>query len=153
MLKADSETIERYIYLLEEAYIIFRLPSFSRNLRNELKRSRKIYFIDNGIRNAVINQFNQLELRNDTGALWENLMISERLKHLEYNRLCRNTYFWRTVKQQEIDYLEEYDGRIYAYEFKFKPATKVKLPLEFARTYPDARFKVIDSNNFMDFVL
>jgi predicted AAA+ superfamily ATPase len=152
LLRADSETIERYIYLLEEAYIVFRLSSFSRNLRNELKRSRKIYFLDNGIRNAVINQFNPVELRNDTGALWENLMVSERLKYIEYNRLYRNTYFWRTTRQQEIDYLEEYDGKLYAYEFKWNFNRKTKIPVTFAKAYPEAQFEVISRENYLDFI-
>lgn len=152
MIQIDKETVEKYIYLLEEANIIFRLPSFSRNLRNELKRARKIYFIDNGIRNAVINQFNPLNLRNDTGALWENFMIAERMKHIEYNRLYRNVYFWRTRQQQEIDYLEEYDGQLFAYEFKWKPTTRKKPHLTFSKTYPEAVFRIIDKDNFMEFV-
>ena len=152
MIQIDKETVEKYIYLLEEANIIFRLPSFSRNLRNELKRARKIYFIDNGIRNAVINQFNPLNLRNDTGALWENFMIAERMKHIEYNRLYRNVYFWRTRQQQEIDYLEEYDGQLFAYAFKWKPTTRKKPHLTFSKTYPEAVFRIIDKDNFMEFV-
>ncbi|MBU2650661.1 MAG: ATP-binding protein [Bacteroidetes bacterium] len=153
ILAADKETIERYIHILEEAFIIFRLSSYSRNLRNELKRSRKIYFIDNGIRNAVISQFNPIELRNDTGSLWENFMISERLKHIEYNRLYRNTYFWRTTKQQEVDYLEEFDDKLYAYEFKYKPKSNIKAPLMFSNAYPEAHFEVVDKENFFDFIL
>ena len=152
LVQADKETVERYLYLLEEAFIIFRLPSFSRNLRNELKRSKKIYFNDTGIRNAVINQFNPLALRNDTGALWENLMIVERKKFNEYNRLFKNTYFWRTTMQQEIDYLEEYDGKMYAYEFKWQDTKKSLVPAAFATTYPDAIFKVIDRDTFLEFV-
>jgi predicted AAA+ superfamily ATPase len=152
LVQADKETVERYLYLLEEAFIIFRLPSFSRNLRNELKRSKKIYFIDNGIRNAVINQFNPISLRNDTGALWENLMIAERLKHNEYNRLFKNTYFWRNTRQQEIDYLEEYEGKLYAYEFKWQLTKKTRVPSAFDTAYPDAGYKVIDRDTFLDFV-
>ncbi|MFC2102286.1 ATP-binding protein [Bacteroidota bacterium] len=151
LVQADKETVERYLYLLEEAFIIFRLPSFSRNLRNELKRSKKIYFIDNGIRNAVINQFNPLPLRNDSGALWENLMIVERYKYNEYNRLFKNTYFWRTTRQQEIDYLEEFDGKIFAYEFKWQNTKKTRIPSAFATAYPDAQYKVIDKDNFFEF--
>lgn len=153
MIQADSATIERYIYLLEEAYIIFRLPSFSRNLRSELKRSKKIYFVDNGIRNAVINQFNPVSLRNDTGVLWENMMIAERIKKNEYGRQFRNIYFWRTLQQQEIDYIEEYDGKLYAYEFKWKLNKTVKPPSAFVSAYPNAEFKVISKNNFLEFVL
>lgn len=152
MIQVDKETVEKYIYLLEEANIIFRLSSFSGNLRNELKRAKKIYFIDNGIRNAVISQFNPLNLRNDTGQLWENFMIAERMKYIEYHRLYRNTYFWRTAQQQEIDYLEEYDGRLYAYEFKWRAKNKIKIPSAFVKTYPDAEFRVIDQDNYLEFL-
>jgi uncharacterized protein len=153
MLQADKETIERYIYLLEEAYIIFRLSSYSKNLRNELKKSKKIYFIDNGIRNAVINQFNPLSLRNDTGALWENLMISERMKNNEYKRTFRSVYFWRTTRQQEIDYLEESDGKLHAFEFKWQSGKKVCSPVAFLSAYPDADFTVVTRDNFETFIL
>jgi predicted AAA+ superfamily ATPase len=101
---------------------------------------------------TLINQFNPLNLRNDTGQLWENLMISERMKYIEYHRLYRNTYFWRTVRQQEIDYPEEYDGRLYAYEFKWKAKNKVKVPTAFLKTYPDAEFRVIDQDNYLEFL-
>jgi len=151
MLQADKETIERYLYLLEEAYIIFRLPSFSGNLRNELKRSKKIYFVDNGIRNAVINLFNPVSLRNDTGALWENLMISERRKVNEYNRQFCNTYFWRTTSQLEIDYLEEADGVLHAFEFKWRPPSKTAIPETFLSAYPGSDFKVVTKDNFWEF--
>jgi uncharacterized protein len=153
MLQADKETIERYIYLLEEAYIIFRLPSYSKNLRNELKRSKKIYFIDNGIRNAIINQFNPIGLRNDTGALWENLMIAERMKNNEYKRTFRSVFFWRTSKQQEIDYLEESDGKLYAFEFKWQSSKKIYSPEAFLSAYPDADFSVVTRDNFDEFLL
>lgn len=152
LVQIDKETVESYIYLLEESNIIFRLPSFSKNLRTELKRTRKIYFVDNGIRNAVINQFNPISLRQDIGALWENLMIYERMKHLEYNRLYRNCYFWRTSRQQEIDYLEEQDGQLNAYEFKWKSKRNLKFPIVFRNTYPDATTQIIDKDNFMDFI-
>jgi predicted AAA+ superfamily ATPase len=153
MIQADSATVERYIYLLEEAYIIFRLPSFARNLRNELKKTRKIYFIDNGIRNAVINQFNPVSLRNDVGALWENLMISERIKRNEYQGNFRNIYFWRTTRQQEIDYLEEYDGKLKAYEFKWQTKKTIKPPPTFLTAYPTSEFSIVTSENFLEFVL
>ncbi len=152
LIKIDKETVDRYIYLLEEAYIIFRLNSFSRNLRNELKRSKKIYFYDTGIRNAVINQFNPLSLRNDTGALWENFMISERIKALEYGQHYRNRYFWRTSRQQEIDYIEEYDGKILAYEFKWNADKKVRVPLPFKKAYPEASYTIVNKDNFYEFV-
>jgi predicted AAA+ superfamily ATPase len=152
MLQADKETIERYLFLLEEVYIIFRLSSYAKNLRNELKTSKKIYFVDNGIRNAVINQFNPVGLRNDTGALWENLMISERMKNNEYKRAFKNTYFWRTTNQQEIDYLEESDGTLHAYEFKWQSGKKVKTPAAFLTAYPNAEFSIVTKDNFDEFL-
>jgi len=108
--------------------------------------------VDIGIRNAVVNQFNPLSLRNDTGALWENLMIVERYKYNEYHRLFKNTYFWRTTRQQEIDYIEEYDGNIFAYEFKWHNTKKTRIPLAFTTAYPDVQYKVIDKNAFLEFV-
>lgn len=148
----DKETVERYIILLERAFIVFRLRSFSRNLRTELKKSRKIYFYDNGLRNAVIKQFNPLGFRNDVGALWENFLISERMKHLEYNKIYTNRYFWRTHSQQEIDYLEERDGKLYAFEFKWKSKSKAKLPKSFALAYPQSEQMVITPDNFSGFI-
>lgn len=152
LVQADKETIDKYIFMLEEAFIIFRLDSFSRNLRNELSHSRKIYFYDNGIRNALISQFNPLALRNDTGALWENLMVSERWKRNEYYKKYRNAYFWRTVRQQEIDYLEEYDGKLHAYEFKWRPSSKARPVKAFMDAYPGSEFQDIHQDNFMGFV-
>ncbi|MBP7507534.1 MAG: ATP-binding protein [Prolixibacteraceae bacterium] len=149
----DSKTVEKYITLLEKTYIIFRLGSFSRNLRNELKNSKKIYFWDNGIRNSVIANFNQIELRNDTGALWENFIVSERLKFLNYSGLWANKWFWRTKEQKEIDYIEEYDGNIYAYEFKWNDKQKFNIPKAFSLSYPDADFKLINKDNFDEFIL
>jgi predicted AAA+ superfamily ATPase len=125
----------------------------SKILRNELKHSKKIYFLDNGIRNAIINQFNPLSLRNDTGVLWENLMIAERLKNNEYNRLFRNVYFWRTSRQQEIDYIEEYDGRLYAYEFKWQETKKVRAATAFSAAYPETEITIVSKNNFMEFIM
>jgi hypothetical protein len=153
LLQADKETVERYIYLLEEAYIIFRLPSFSRNLRNELKTAKKIYFIDNGIRNAVINQFSPLTLRNDTGPLWENLMIAERRKNNEYKRRFMNLYFWRTTSLHEIDYLEESEGNLSAFEFKWKNVKKIKPPLAFSTAYPESTFQVVSREDFLPLIL
>lgn len=136
MIGGKSETVERYIELLEKVFIIFRLPSFSRNLRSELKKSRKIYFYDNGIRNALIQNYIPLELRTDTGALWENFMVSERKKFIEYNDIYSNTYFWRTHAQQEIDYIEERNGTLYAFEFKWNEKKAPKIPNSFAEAYP-----------------
>jgi len=149
---AKSETIERYIELLEKAFIIFRQKSLSRNLRNELKKSRKIYFYDNGVRNALIQNFKSLELRTDTGALWENFMVCERKKYLEYNEIYTNTYFWRTHAQQEIDYIEERNGVLYAFEFKWNEKKKAKIPNSFAEAYPYHEFQCIDKANYLNFI-
>ena len=148
----DKETVERYIILLERAFIVFRLKSYSRNLRTELKKSRKIYFYDNGLRNAVIRQFNPIGLRNDVGALWENFIISERLKYLEYNQIYTNRYFWRTHSQQEIDYLEERDSNLYAFEIKWKGKAKVKLPKSFRQAYPQSQQNIITPDNYSEFI-
>ena len=152
LIGLDSETVERYIILLEKSYIIYRLSSFSRNHRSELKKSRKVYFIDNGIRNAVISNFSNLALRNDIGALWENYIISERKKYLAYHSIYANTYFWRTKTQQEIDYIEEIDGQIYAYEFKWNKNAKAKFPKSFITAYPNAKTKIITPNNYHEFI-
>ncbi|HET8854557.1 MAG TPA: ATP-binding protein [Salinimicrobium sp.] len=148
----DNQTIENYVRLLEKAFIIFRLPSFSRNLRNELKKSRKIYFYDNGIRNAVINQFNSLDLRNDIGALWENFLVSERTKFTSYQGMYSNKYFWRSHSQQEIDYIEEYNGQIFIYEFKWNENKKIKFPKKFIETYKPKESNVINRKNFNSFI-
>lgn len=149
----DNETVEKYILLLERALVIFRLNSFSRNLRNELKRTRKIYFYDNGIRNALINNFNQLEFRSDTGQLWENFLISERMKRNMFRQHYCNTYFWRNHNQQEIDYLEEYGGKIHAYEFKWNMKRKVNIPGTFAEAYPEHEWQIVNAENYLDFLI
>lgn len=153
LIDLDPKTVERYIDILEKNYIIFRLGSYSRNLRNELKNSKKIYFYDLGIRNAVISDFRAPELRNDAGALWENFAIVERLKQLEYNRQNHNLWFWRTVLQKEIDLIEEFDGQIKAAEFKWNRRKSVKAPIAFANAYPDASFQVITPANIEDYLL
>ena len=151
----DMKTAERYIQLLEKCYVIFFLSSFSRNHRNELKKSKKIYFYDNGIRNAVIGNFSPIETRPGTelGMLWENFIISERIKKKSYERLWGYSWFWRTSQQQEIDYIEEIDGKISAFEFKWNPRAKVRIPLSFRNAYPNADFKVITPNNIEEFLL
>ncbi|MEE4177116.1 MAG: ATP-binding protein [Bacteroides sp.] len=153
LLNLDNQTVEKYIQLLEQCYVIFRINAFSRNLRKELKRGRKIYFFDNGIRNALIANFNPPELRNDIGALWENYLVSERMKTLEYNRIWANSYFWRTQDQQEIDYIEERDGVLFAYEFKWNPKKQVKFSKTFTNAYPKHELKVIHRENFGEFLL
>jgi uncharacterized protein len=149
---ADAETVHRYIDLLEKTYVVFRLPSFSRNLRNELKKSRKIYFYDNGIRNALINNFSPLELRTDKGALWENYLVNERLKYTQYSGIRANRYFWRTQQQKEIDYIEERNGKLYAFEFKWKNKPGLKPPLSFSRAYPNHEFKVVAPDSLDQFI-
>ncbi len=149
----NSETVESYIQLLEKSYIIFRLGTYSRNLRSELKKSKKIYFYDNGIRNAVISNLNPLELRNDKGALWENFIISERKKYLAYHNIYTNSYFWRTHAQQEIDYIEEREGKVFAYEFKWSKHKKARIPKTFTNAYPEATSKIISPENFEEFIM
>lgn len=150
----DSKTIERYIDVLEKSSVVFRLGSFSRNLRNELKRSRKIYFWDLGIRNAIIGNFSQIENRQDVGALWENFCVAERMKLLVYNESFARSWFWRTQQQQEIDYVEEEDGKISAFEFKWSERKKnVRFPSTFATAYPAATFTVITPDNIEEFLL
>jgi predicted AAA+ superfamily ATPase len=149
---ADKETIERYIYLLEQSFVVFRLQALSRNVRNELKRSRKIYFYDNGIRNILINNFLPLALRNDKGALWENYLVSERKKRNHYYHYYCNTYFWRTTQQQEVDYIEERNGILHAFEFKYSDNKRTRLPLTFSKAYPDHTYSVCTTTNYQEFV-
>ena len=148
IVEIDKGTIEKYINLLEQTKIIFRLPSYSRNLRNELKFGRKIYFCDNGIRNALINNFSDMELRQDAGLLWENFMISELRKYNHYTQNYCNTYFWRTTQKQEIDYIEEKDGKLTAYEFKWNPKKKSRVSSTFTSAYPESIVKTINPDNF-----
>jgi len=148
----DNQTVEKYIDLLEKAYVVFRLGALSRNLRKELKRGRKIYFYDNGVRNAIIAQFSPIELRPDRGALWENYLISERQKYIAYKDIWVNSWFWRTQDQQEIDYVEEEDGLFHAWEFKWTPREKARLSKTFANAYPHSVFKVITPENVEDFL-
>lgn len=148
----DLKTVEKYISLLEQCYIIFRLPSYSRNLRNELKASRKIFFYDNGIRNAVISDFTAPELRQDIGKLWENFVISERMKYTFYNGVWANRFFWRTKQQQEIDYIEERDGKLYAFEMKWNPKSRAYASKTFTSAYPNNEFFIVTPENIEDFL-
>lgn len=143
-------TVKNYINILEKGYIVFRLNSFSRNLRNEIKQTRKIYFLDNGIRNMIIGNFNPLELRVDKVALWENFLVSERLKQNNYKDSYSKMFFWRNRQQQDIDFVEERAGEVIAYEFKWNKK-KVKFPEKFIATY-NAKAHSIDRSNFRDFV-
>ncbi len=152
LLGIDKETVESYINLLEKCFVVFRLSSFNRNMRNEIKKGKKIYFYDNGIRNALISNFAPLEMRQDAGALWENFMISERIKRNAYCNDYSQLFFWRTKQQQEIDLIEEKDGRLFAYEFKWNSKKKSKLPTSFENNYSDIEFKVINKDNYREFV-
>ena len=154
LLGIDTVTVQRYVDLLEKAYVIFHIRSFSRNVCNELKKSIKIYFYDNGVRNSVISNFSPVELRSDIGALWENFLISERIKNNAYHNKNAKYYFWRTTQKQEIDFIEEVDQNLFAYEFKYNPKkANSKCPLTFSNNYPNVPFDVITSENYMDFVV
>ena len=154
LLGIDTVTVQRYVDLLEKAYVIFHIRSFSRNVRNELKKSIKIYFYDNGVRNSVISNFSPVELRSDIGALWENFLISERIKNNTYHNKHAKYYFWRTTQKQEIDFIEEVDQNLFAYEFKYNPKkVNSKCPVTFSNNYPNVPFEVITSENYMDFVV
>lgn len=149
----DAKTIANYVTILEQAYIIFRLGSFSRNLRNELKSSRKIFFYDNGIRNAIIGNFSQVENRDDVGALFENYVMAECVKRKEYTGDYANSWFWRNTNRQEIDYIEEKDGQLNAFELKWNPKRKCSAPLSFRNAYPNASFTVIHHDNIEELLL
>lgn len=150
-LGISKNTVEKYLDLLSKVFILHKVEGFSRNLRKEITKNSRWYFLDNGIRNAVIANFNPLHARNDIGALWENYMISERLKYQEYRRISSNNYFWRTYEQQEIDWVEERDGSLFGYEFKWKEE-KVKIPTQWKSAYPDASFELININNFSEWL-
>lgn len=153
LLGIDSVTVQRYVDLLEKAYIIFHLHSFSRNVRNELKKSIKIYFYDNGVRNAVISNFSPCDLRSDIGMLWENFLISERLKNNAFHNRKTNYYFWRTIQKQEIDFIEETEEKISAFEFKYNPKkSNAKCPLTFSKNYPEISYSVITKENYFSFL-
>lgn len=148
----DPKTVNVYIDILEKAYIIFRLTPLSRNLRNEIKAKNKVYFCDNGIRNAVIGQLQPLAIRQDIGILWENFMVSERVKQISINNYLRNYYFWRTTQQQEVDYIEEVNGEFFAYEFKWSEKKKIKFSKTFSNNYKSVD-KGINKSNFREFVV
>lgn len=147
----DTATIEKYIDLLEKAFILFKLPALSRNLRNEIKKGKKYYFYDNGIRNVLISNFSNIDLRTDKGALWENFLLAERLKNNRYQRRYANTYFWRTHDKAEIDYIEEEDGILNAFELKWK-AQKVRFANSFLEAYPNHKTAVISRSDFEEFI-
>jgi uncharacterized protein len=150
---ADKNTVEKYIDLLEKAFVIFRIPAFNRNVRSELKKGKKIYFYDCGIRNAILKNFNPLSSRLDVGGLWENFFLVERMKSLAANNQDAEFYFWRTTAQQEIDFIEESEGNLTAFECKWNPKTKTFFPSTFRDAYPNAALKVVNSGNFEEFIL
>lgn len=143
LVKADQKTVERYIDLLEKAFVIFVLPAFSGNVRNEIKKNKKVYFYDTGVINAIIRNFNALNNRSDVGALWENYMISERKKYLQQNQIEADLFFWRTTQQQEIDYVEKRADKLLAVEFKWNEKAKDKIPTTFIKAYPDTETKIL----------
>lgn len=152
VLQIDKNTVETYLNLLEKAFIVFRLSPFSRNLRSEITKLRKVYFWDIGIRNALISNFNPPEMRQDKGAIWENFLVVERLKHRRYAQQHANYYFWRTQQGQEIDFLEEHGGRLHGFEFKWSASKARKFPKPFLDNYPDASTQTISTANFEAFV-
>lgn len=151
-LQLNRSTIDRYLDILEKAFVIFRLNSFSRNLRNEINRKFKIYFFDCGIRNSLINNFNIPELRTDTGGLWENFFIVERLKYIQNAGSRTNRYFWRTHQGREIDYIEEGGGKLIAFECKVNPLSKARIPKDFLQAYPNHEFHVVSPDNYWKFL-
>jgi len=151
LLGIDKKTVSNYIDLLCQAYVVFKLPSFSKNLRNEIKTNQKIYFYDTGVRNMIIGDLNPLEVRQDKGNLWENFLIAERLKYNAYNGSLSKGYFWRTVQQQEIDYVEEEAGTITGFEIKWNSKSKVKIPKTFTEAY-NTEVKIIHKENFREFL-
>ena len=151
-VRLDVKTVGRYLDILEKAFVIVRVGGFSRNLRNEITSKAKYYFLDNGLRNAVIGQYNLLDSRNDIGALWENFVIAERLKKRAYTGMYGSYYFWRTYDGKEIDYLEERDGRLFGYECKWSPRKEVRPPAKWQASYPEAVFEVVTPETYLDFV-
>jgi predicted AAA+ superfamily ATPase len=150
-LSMSKNTVERYMDLLEKVFVIYKRGGFSKNLRKEITKNHRYYFYDNGVRNALISNFNPLALRNDTGDLWENYVMAERMKRQEYLRQSVNAYFWRTYDKKEIDLVEEHEGRLFGFEFKWKPR-RGKAPKEWETAYPGASFEVIHQDNYLDFI-
>jgi len=150
-LSMSKNTVERYLDLLSKMFVVHKLTGYSKNLRKEIVKSSKYYFLDNGVRNAIIADFKPLSFRNDIGALWENYMISERIKFQSYNGMTVNNYFWRTYDRQEIDLVEEREGNLFAFEMKWND-TKVKIPVAWRKSYPNSQFKVITNKNYSDWI-
>ncbi|MBN1587266.1 MAG: ATP-binding protein [Candidatus Omnitrophica bacterium] len=151
-LGMSKNTVDRYLDLLEKTFVLYRLRGFSRNLRKEVSKNSRYYFYDLGIRNALIQNFNPLNLRTDVGPIWENYLVMERLKKQEYTGLSCLNYFWRTYDKKELDWIEERKGRLFAYEFKWSPSAKAALPKDFLKAYPDAQFERVDPENYLRFI-
>ena len=151
-MQLSKNTVSNYLDLLSKVFILFKIEGFSRNLRKEIVKSSRWYFYDNGIRNAIINNFNSLDLRNDIGDLWENYLACERIKKQHYLKIKTNNYFWRTYDQQELDWLEEQGDQLEGFEFKWNEKKKAKIPTAFAKAYPQAIFNVINKVNYLDFI-
>ncbi len=151
-LGMSKNTVEKYLDLLTKVFVLHRLTGFSRNLRKEVTKSHKWYFYDNGLRNLIMANLNPIELRNDIGELWENYVISERIKYQQYHRVIANNYFWRTYDQQEIDWVEEREGKLYGYEFKWNPKKKSKAPKAWLSTYDEAEYEVINLDNYLEWI-
>jgi predicted AAA+ superfamily ATPase len=147
----DRKTIIRYLDLLEKSFVLINVRGFSRNLRKEISKKSKFYFYDNGIRNALISNYNDLDVRNDVGILWENFLFMERLKYRSYKNINANMYFWRTFDGKEIDLVEERDGKLFGYEFKYRDG-KIKIPKDWVDTYSNASCEVINSENYLHFI-
>lgn len=152
-LSMSKNTVENYLDLLSKVFVLHKLSGFSRNLRKEVSKSNKWYFYDNGLRNLIIANLNPLEIRNDIGQLWENYIISERLKYQKYNRMVVNNYFWRTYDQQEIDWVEERDGKLFGYEFKWMHNKKLKIPNSWQSTYAEAEYEIINADNYLNWLI
>ena len=150
-LGINYKTVARYLDLLEKSFVIYSVSGFSRNLRKEIRKKNKYYFYDTGVRNAIIANFNDSSMRNDSGQLWENFLVIERIKKQSYQNIYANNYFWRTWDNQEVDWVEEREGQIFGYEFKLGK-NKVKIPSKWLETYKNSQFKLINSDNYLEFI-
>jgi predicted AAA+ superfamily ATPase len=151
-LEMSKNTVDKYLDLLSKVYVIFKVRGFSRNLRKEVSKNSRWYFYDNGLRNMLIANLNPVSIRNDIGMLWENYIISERIKYQKYHKMIVNNYFWRTYDQQEVDWVEEREGQLYGFEFKWNPQKKKSAPSAWIKTYQNAHFQVIHRENYLDWI-
>ena len=152
-LALSRNTVEKYLDLLSKVFVVYKLSGFNRNLRSEITKTNRWYFYDNGIRNALIRNYHPLSIRNDAGELWENYVLTERVKFQHYTNIQANNYFWRTYEQQEIDWIEESGGRLSAYEIKWNPAKTVRVPTAWTKAYPESSFQVIHPENYLDWII